>query len=895
MKTRLTAPMLARRGDPRGQVLVLFALMLVVLLLVSALAVDYGGWLVTKRNYQNVSDSASLAGAQYLTRQPVATTCPGFGSKNACARQAAWESVKSALKMTALNPAAQAGVASNVPYTEGGYTVWVASPPADANVGCSSKCPYPGHVSGPGTVFVRVDHQAPSFLSGTIGASRTVSAWATAGRFPANFAVIGMCSPTSVTANCLAGDANIKLDGNGTNLIVGTGDLGTNRWTKVGGNNSGVALGNDSNAFMQLFDTCWANASNQCQLWNYISPNIDYSITRAAVPLGAPIADPMYPAPPVTNITTPNQCRGAGTVQLASTQVLEHDLEDDSIQLAAAREPVAPGSVTQAASVKVDGTVLYGGVGVVGVKVDIMNGAAIEKSDVTGAGGAFSMNGVTNGTYTVRVSDSSDLYNTITVGPYDMNANTVVPPITLVKNALVQGTVTNSATSTGIVGATVTITALGVNYTATTTAGGAYSRRVPSYGNTVAYSIAVTAPGFGADSGSVAAPTGPLEVTYTRNFALVPIPASLMGTITDQVTGLPVPGVLVTLGTGGSATTNASGVYNIPAATVGTTTVTLDPTTMVGYAYSTPTSGSNITIAGGANTRNFTLWPKGCYDGGSSGSFGSWSCSWPSGNNCPATTNLNGSNVTCTFTQANAIRPGTYKDITLPNGTCAWLDPRGGQTGLAANQSAGIYHIKGTISLGSDSYLFGDGVTLVMDQGSDFDVNNGGGFVLNYGTHNTSGNPACPVATDLSTPYLYGETGNFCFRTTGAATTEDYNYAARTSQGHFNWSNATFPTFDDVNVVKGQEMGVTFYMYGSGLGNASRMKLATANMGYLFNGVLYAPNDDIQLGGGKDGQSAAGQLVGWTIEYHGGTRILQNWYGDPVDGQPFLIEPILGE
>jgi Flp pilus assembly protein TadG len=75
MKTRFTAPLQARNGDPRGQVLVLFALMLVVLLLVSALAVDYGGWLVAKRNYQNVSDAAALAGAQQLTR-PLTAACP---------------------------------------------------------------------------------------------------------------------------------------------------------------------------------------------------------------------------------------------------------------------------------------------------------------------------------------------------------------------------------------------------------------------------------------------------------------------------------------------------------------------------------------------------------------------------------------------------------------------------------------------------------------------------------------------------------------------------------------------------------------------------------------------------------------------------------------------------
>jgi hypothetical protein len=310
---------------------------------------------------------------------------------------------------------------------------------------------------------------------------------------------------------------------------------------------------------------------------------------------------------------------------------------------------------------------------------------------------------------------------------------------------------------------------------------------------------------------------------------------------------------------------------------------------MVGYAYSTPTSGSNITLNAGANTRNFTVWPKGCDNGSSN--LGSWSCDWPSSGNCPATTNPDAANVTCTFTQANAIRPGTYNNITLPNNTCAWLDPKGGVTGLASGQSAGIYHIKGTISLGSNAYLFGDGVTIVMDQGSDIDVNNGGGFVLNYGSV-ASGSP---LTCNLSTIKYYNDGYTPCFRTVPTIDSQDYAYAAWTTKGHVPWTSASFPTYNDSVVQKGQELGITFYLYGSGLGNNSRFKLATANMGYLFNGVLYGPNDDIQLGGGKDGQSAAGQIVGWTIEYHGGTRILQNWYGDPVDGQPFLIEPILGE
>jgi hypothetical protein len=410
----------------------------------------------------------------------------------------------------------------------------------------------------------------------------------------------------------------------------------------------------------------------------------------------------------------------------------------------------------------------------------------------------------------------------------------------------------------------------------------------------------------------VPSPTA-LEATYTKDFNLTPAPGSVTGTITDAVTTLPVKGVVVTLSTGETATTDGSGVYNIASTVQGSKTITLSGTAIVatsGYAYSTPASGSSLNVTG-AMTQNFTVWPKGCYDGNSSGSFGSWSCSWPSGSNCPATTNPDAANVTCTFTQANAIRPGTYNNITLPNGTCAWLDPAGGAdiTGLAAGQSGGIYHVKGTISIGNGSYLFGDGVTIVFDKDANIDVGNSGGFVLNYGTHNTSGASTCSTVTDFSTPYAYGETGSFCFRTAGTranntttatAQTEDRSYAAWTTKSHLLWSGTQNATFSDDTVAKGSELGITFFMWcptgtQCGLGTHSRMKIATASMGYLFNGVLYAPNDDVQLGGGKDGQTAAAQIVGRTIEYHGGTRILQNWYGEPVDGQPFLIEPILGE
>ena len=911
MKTRITAPLQARRGDPRGQVLVLFALMLVVLLLVSALAVDYGGWLVTKRNYQNVSDAAALAGAQQLTR-PLSNACPSGQTKNFCARQAAWESVKATLGFTALNPAAQAAGPGgfNAPYVENDYSVWVASPPADAGNA------YLGHVSGPGNVYVRVEHAGASYLSRIASIGKNVTAWSTAGRFPANFAVIGMCSPTSVTANCLAGDANIKLDGNNTNLIVGTGDLGTNRWTKVGGNNSGVALGADSNAYMQLFDTCWANSSNQCQLWGYNSPNIDYSTTRSAIPLGAPIPDPAYAAPATGATTTPNECRGLGSAAVASIQVLEGGTSPDPvadlpIQLAAAITPIGPSTITSAAATNNDlaGIVkaFVGGATLGNINVSATNGTVTYNMGATPANGGnkgkYSQSNLDSGVYTITATDPSGVYHaataTVTIPTPGTNTTfTPNPDILMQKNPTISGTIRSSAGGT-ISGATVSITGSGGPYNTSSGAGGAYGPVViAGWGALNTWAVNASATNYTsnfANSGFLA-----LDTTYVIDVTLTPAPASLTGTVTDAVTSLPVPGITVTLGTGATSTTNSSGTYNFGSVSPGTTTISVSGTatpsgtTIDGYAYATPASGSSITINAGANTRNIALWPKGCYDGNSNGSKGSWSCSWPSGSNCPAPTNVNAANVSCAFTQANAIRPGTYTNITIPNGTCAWFDPKGGVTGLAAGQSAGIYHIKGTIDIGNGSYLFGDGVTLVFDQGADVNVGNSGGFVLNYGSVATGG------VCDLSTIKLYNDGFTPCFRTVPTVDGQDYAYGAWTTKGHAPWTTGTFPTYDDSVVQKGQELGITFFMWcpagnTCGLGNNSRMKLATANMGYLFNGVLYAPNDDIQLGGGKDGQSAAGQIVGWTIEYHGGTRILQNWYGDPIDGQPFLIEPVLGE
>jgi uncharacterized membrane protein len=58
--------MLSRRGQPReaGQVVVLFALLVPVILTIGSIVVSAGNWYVLKRHLQTQVDMAALAGGQ---------------------------------------------------------------------------------------------------------------------------------------------------------------------------------------------------------------------------------------------------------------------------------------------------------------------------------------------------------------------------------------------------------------------------------------------------------------------------------------------------------------------------------------------------------------------------------------------------------------------------------------------------------------------------------------------------------------------------------------------------------------------------------------------------------------------------------------------------------------
>jgi hypothetical protein len=274
-----------RPAGGRGQILALFALFLVVLLGFTALAVDYGTYLLARREYQNVADAGALAGTSYLTR-------PVSSAKQDLARQAAWEAVKSKLGLSATMPSAAQLSAG---YTTAGWTIWIATPPTDAGAA------YPGDasISGGNSVFVRVDKDNPAFLSRMFGISdRTIRGWATAGQQPSRWAVIALCPRNG---SCPSTVESVRLSGTNTILKVIDGDLGGNWGFKVDSNSGQLQLPADSKAY--LVDTACGPSRYLC----YPDPanvNDGAGNAKRVQVLPAPIEDPNYPLPSWIDDTT---------------------------------------------------------------------------------------------------------------------------------------------------------------------------------------------------------------------------------------------------------------------------------------------------------------------------------------------------------------------------------------------------------------------------------------------------------------------------------------------------------------------------------------------------------------------------------------------------------------
>jgi hypothetical protein len=989
------------RDQPHGQVLVLFALLLVALLAVSALAVDYGSWLLARRNFQNVADAAALVGASQLTSDPtlVCPTDAGMGSTvgESCAKQAAWQYLKDTLGLAAsMSPAAQMAIDPSIPYIDPkGYTIWVASPPSEADTAYPANGHFPDN---PMSIFVKVDQPQPSALGHIVHPNDVdVSAWATAGRVAQSYAIVSLCKPDGGHGKtCLAGDADIKIDG-GSQVIVPTGDVGANTWTVTNGNSDYIALGSDSGAYEGLFTDCWG--STNCHLVGYP----DTSSNRQAIPLGLTITDPAYVLPGggsgLTSTLTPGQCGYSGTIAagpetgpLTASNGGPKILESNDLVLAAAIGPQPTVGVTLATTVGgskqiTDASTLAG---LNGIKVTLSPGGLNATSaKVAGQDGSYTISGVAAGTYTVTASDTA-------VPPgYFTQTKTVTVPASgtlAVTFAMVQmpGTATGTVKTSGgatIPGATVTaspgggspnpasatpsftIASLtpGVSYTFTASAPGYVSSTwtttfnpgqtksnpfvlgtsggisgtvtdsgtgLPLSGATVtagAYSTATL-------SNGTYSLTGMSPATYTVTFAmvgyttgttnnvvvtggssttvnkaLVSNSGTLTGTVTDVLYGTKLSGVSVTIN-GVTGTTNASGVYTIPGVPTAGSPFTVTAKAVGYYDFSSP-SKQSIT-GGNTTTYNFSMGPSTCKKQGNNFT-GNWTMCQGVGSldTCPTPISPSGGSVasagdvTCSaFTRSNRITPGTYGDIVVPAGECAWIDPIPDTS--SGTQVPGVVYITGTLEIDGGAMLFGDGVTIVMGTGSALTIKNSGAFVINYASVYDTATGTCSLGTASTT---FGSPR--CFRThpgaasftstsTGYYDGNDYSYGAWTTTGIGMWSKNTFGwsvcgshatvTWDQTypSCVTRSAIGMAFYVRsGSGYTNIFQHSGA---WGFLFMGVLYGPQDNMNLGG-QGSQASAGQIVAWTLEYHGGTQIQQRYSGIKVDGPPYLMEPTLGQ
>ena len=266
-----------------GQTLVVFALFLVVLLISTALAVDYGTWLKVRRDYQNVADAAVLAGSINLTR-------PVTGTKQVAARKAAWKSIENQLGLSLDETAlATSDTPIGVPETAGGYRMWVSTPPLGA------AAAYTGNYAGNNRVlFAWVEKDNSAYFSRVLGfGDRTVSAWATSGTFPNRFAVITLRKNGQPTNG---NPTDLDING-GTILNVVDGDVGGNWGMSINGVTSKLRVSGTSGDVYGVYLT--ENVPTGGNGW---APGqvVNGSGTPVGVEYHAEVPDPSYPAPCLT-------------------------------------------------------------------------------------------------------------------------------------------------------------------------------------------------------------------------------------------------------------------------------------------------------------------------------------------------------------------------------------------------------------------------------------------------------------------------------------------------------------------------------------------------------------------------------------------------------------------
>jgi hypothetical protein len=278
---------LSSTTDPRqakGQVLVIFGLSLFTIIVIAALAFDTGMMLLERRDQQNASDAASLAGARHLPDDPSCLTTPSLAN---CPRAHA----------EALNIG-----------TANGFTDGTDDADVVINIPPQSGL----HIGLPGYVEVLIHSNRPSIFGGVIGVfGWDVSARAVAANQP------GLDLPFSMLTLDPSGCKSLQVTGSGSVTSAGTIQVNSSCAPDalfVGGTGilTVTADGAVCNAVGEM-DEQGVNADLDC-----VQQEHSYSIQDPLRNLPAPPL-PGYPADMIQiggpSKSVPNGCPGSGAAE----------------------------------------------------------------------------------------------------------------------------------------------------------------------------------------------------------------------------------------------------------------------------------------------------------------------------------------------------------------------------------------------------------------------------------------------------------------------------------------------------------------------------------------------------------------------------------------------------
>jgi hypothetical protein len=808
-------------------------LLLLVLLGVSAVAIDYATWLLADRNLQNTADHAALAGASAFENRSGGTNCAG--TKCVEARTQAWTSLNDELGLGLTNIstlAASSTAAGGVQATTSAatYTIWVATPPPAYAAYTSAGGQYTGN---DGIVFVRVDRPVPSFIGGALGVKAGPrTGWATAGAIPTGLALQTFCrNNIAPQSGVCENSAGVTIDGQGGVRLL-RGDIGSNESLTVTANGGQGVQMSDGNVFVvnrRCSPGTWNCVNGPPSLGGINNGSPSY-VGKSALRM-APLPVPRYESP----------------LEYASLSVCSDTATWNDVSSPNYHVPCVP---YRNQSTPDPAPALANWVG----DWSCDNGL-VDCGTPTVTGGSVTCGGGNFDEFYRPNLDSDNpnprwqgsQYNANAGGGnryLNINETTIDPagslPGTVPGSATLSGSPANFVSSEN--GATNTYR-VGLDGIEGVHAGGAL---------TVRYVLFRTA-NFLRDTASGAA---------------VPIEVRLR----ERTGG----NTYVTRGADVQSATDQMTVYQFSVSTALMTGATWYNNLYLEFQATSSVAGKGVGISW-AEVEENNLQPR----------------------------------------QAPRIPPGYWKSITIPDNKCALLDPAHA-TGLQLYQLPGVFRFGGTdnganaprITIGTGAYLIGDGVSLVFDPrvGANGFPNNGlsigagGALVINAGATSDPPLTALPLAGR-----------NAAWQVDSSDTTNPRNgenaWPVCTRGGNECVPRSCYMNTDPnpTGVCAGQTVtvltagrGVSFYftpntwthasaqiqrrftMSGSGDANAP---------GIAFQGVLYAPYDDVRMSG-RNNFNTVGQVLAWTVKFNGGDAgiVLDYPYTDS-DAPPYLLEP----